>query len=263
MKGSDAADRTGSISTVLRKLMAHPQWTSADHIMAPQEALDLMLMLRRQKPVYLVRGFNPPGWTEWLERLAAATSGLRLLHGPMWTAEDPHDGLPDWVREVLGRSWSEPLGDALYLTRMPEAATAVIAVNAAGGRPTIQMEAWLLGYPECCVRHHYDKHRRFGMLVASIFRRVTDGDVQKAREFVAADTTVTLTEEERAAMNEMEAIDVAPFTSVNMCPACARDGDSPAQYLGRRQEEFAWLEDPALAGMIGRAHDAYKTKLAR
>lgn len=241
------------VSAALREMMRRRDWEPADLLMAPQEGLDLMLMLMRRKPLYLVRGFNPPGWVDVLEMLAAHNPNLIVQRGPMWTASNPPNPLPDVAATVLGADVG-PQGEAVYLTRLPEVAAEVQAINEAGGRPTMEQEARLLGYPECCVRAHYDRDRRYTMTLVNAFLRGAGNDPIRARQMFAENAPVSLTEEEKAMLHDDVPDMVAAYTSIIMCPSCVGDPHSPARRLAHEQALIARSNDPVLAMMIDDAH---------
>jgi len=241
------------VSARLRALL--PDLRGPDLIMVPQEILDLLLALAGRKPVYLMRGFGPPGWAERVVSLARRHKAVAQW-GPMWTAANPYEGSPAWLAELAGHSWDNPRGEALYVTMDREIAREVREINAAGGRVTVEQEARLLGYPPCCVEYSYAKHRAFKALLVRACTRIAGGDEVVIRRMIAEDEAITLTDQEQAEMAAITALHMASYTSVNMCPACHEEPDSPARRLSRANEDFAWEVDATLVGMVRRAHDA-------
>lgn len=232
-----------------------PQFTHdpIDALMAPQEALDFLLMAAGLKPTYVIRGFDPPGWRDLIRGLASQV-GAKAIEGPGWTAENPYDGRPEWAQELFGGSWSEPPCDALYVTGDSSVAREVEKICRTGGHPSVEQEARLLGYPQCCVTSHYDKQRHFAGALESAFLRTANGDLDKIRRMVQEDTAVELTPDEQTAMDRISSVSVVPFSSVNMCPRCNSSSTSPAKRQAEKSRRFLEKLDPILASWVSQAH---------
>jgi hypothetical protein len=212
---------------------------------AAQERLDFVAMLAGLKPVYLLgRGFEDGAWREAVLNLAKELD-LHLVIGPFWQAVGTEGAWPEWY---AAHARAETAGMSAYYICRARAVAAELQGLAATGRPTVAQEARLLGYPECCVRAHYDRARAFHDLWLAMLARETGGDEAAMQQLLRAGTWIEpATEEERALLDKALAMAPAPYTSVNMCAACAADLDSPAHRLSRRYEALLTSLDPMAA----------------
>ena len=147
-------DNKPRLRSALRKLYAAKIDWSDSYVRgtAGQEAIDFIAMMAGLKPVYVSgRGFEHEGWHAAVLELAAS-NGLYVVAGPYWEAGRESSDLPGWFVERVRKGIDE--GRAHYVTKARAAADEIKAF-ADGGRPTIEQEARLLGFPVCCVEAHY------------------------------------------------------------------------------------------------------------
>ena len=178
------------------------------------------------KPLALLgQGVNWPGWRDAVAEIAADCGGTAAAGGAWIVPGDMH-GLPDWYagpllearrgRKTLFVHWSKDLA-------LPEA-----------GLITEGAEARLLGYPPCCVADHHARQRATHRLMADLIHRQGGGDDAQMRRLAKAEVVLRPHRREDWARWRMATRCVpAPFTSVNMCEACAVDAASPAWTLSR------------------------------
>ena len=225
-----------------------------DVAMAAQEMLDFLAMLAGLKPVCLLgRGFDPPGWASGVERLAREV-GLHVLLGPKWYAEPKHAGLPDWFPETAPIDAVD--APAMYVCKSGHLARQVSAIWA-GGAPTVEQEARLLGYPHCCVRDHYRRARMHHDAFSLMLSRIANGDQDEMRRLVREEVDLTAeTDQEKALLMEACTVRAAPYTSILMCGSCAVDANGPAMRLSRQYEHLARATDPLLPSEIEVFQDA-------
>jgi hypothetical protein len=89
--------------------------------------------------------------------------------------------------------------------------------------------------------------RAFYLMLA----RVSGGDEAEMLRMVREDVRLTAqTKEEIAGLEEGRAIQPLPFTSINMCGACAVDVKSEARRVAARYEALAHGVDRGLAAEI-------------
>ncbi|MBM3488113.1 MAG: hypothetical protein FJX67_16010 [Alphaproteobacteria bacterium] len=228
--------------------VAPPGADGADAREATQERLDFLALLAGIKPVYLLgRGYGHGPWREAV--LATARDlGLHVVAGPFWTAAASEGAWPDWYADHVraetagGRAW--------YIARARAVADEVAAIGATG-RPTIEQEARLLGYPPCCVRAHYARARAFHDLWLAMLAREAGGEPARMQAILAEGRWIEpATEAERAALDRALALEAAPFTPVDMCASCVADAASPALRLSAR---YAALLETLELGRLGRA----------
>lgn len=203
---------------------------------ATQERLDFLALLAGIKPVYLLgRGYDAGPWREAV--LAAARDlGLHVVFGPFWTAQGTEGDWPDWYADHVR---AETAGRRGWYIARARAVADELAALAATGRPTIEEEARLLGYPLCCVRAHYDRARAFHDLWLSMLAREGGNDPERMRAILAEGRWIEpATEAERAALDRALALEAAPFTPVDMCADCAADPASPARRLSARYADL-------------------------
>lgn len=234
----------------LRKLSALAGSPSDDHDRgtAAQEALDYLAMLVGIKPVFLLgRGFNDPDWIDGVRTLAK-TQKLQIIEGPYWDACVGAETSPGWYLEYLKAAFAGKT--AWYICRSRAAAEEVSAINETG-RPTVEQEARLLGYPECCVTAHYERNLVYQKLWLDILARAADNDEDRMRRMLGEGAALQPeTEDERQRLEAAMAVDPCPFTSINMCARCAGEQDSPARLLSGRYAELAGGIDKGLATVL-------------
>ena len=175
-------------------------------------------MLAGLKPVYVSgRGFDEEGWHSAVLELAAS-NGLYVVAGPYWEPERPPTDLPDWFVERVRKGLDE--GRAHYVTKA-RAAADEIKTLAAGGRPTMEQEARLLGFPLCCVEAHYATAAAFENATFEILSRRAGGDETEMKRLAEGpEPVVPETDEERA----MLAMAVSVQTRASIpASTCARN----------------------------------------
>jgi hypothetical protein len=214
-----------------------------------QEMLDFLAMADGLKPVYLLgRGLADPIWIAGVLKVARDMK-LRAVEGPFWDADPLGKDFPDWYTAHCEAELA-PFR-AHYICRAAATEAAVRRVCETG-RPSMEEEARLLGYPECCVAAHYARARAFHRATLAMLSRMAGGDEAEMRRLLAADVAlVPETAEERAALQAGVSVVPAPYASFNMCDACRADPGSPAARLSARYVRLAREVDPALAQRIG------------
>lgn len=219
----------------LRRLMDIPAFGDAAEV--AQESLDFLALLAGIKPVYVLgRGFDEPAWVEGVRALAEEHR-LPAVEGPFWQPEEPMQGLPDWYAAHARAEIA--VQRATYVSRTRATHAAVLAA-CASGRPSIAEEARLLGFPECCVADHYGRVRAFHDLTLAILSRRTGGDAAAMRALLVSGNSVwPETDEESEAYGRTVELRPGPFTSLNLCVACARSTASPGMRLVARYRELA------------------------
>ncbi|MGE0743904.1 MAG: hypothetical protein AB7K86_01605 [Rhodospirillales bacterium] len=232
---------------IWRRLAAVPAAASdADtQAEAAQERLDFVAMLAGLKPAYLLgRGYDDPTWREAVLNLARDL-GLHVVIGPFWQAIGTEGTWPDWYAAHVR---AETTGLSAWYICRARAVAAELQGLAATGRPTVAQEARLLGYPECCVRAHYERARIFHELWLAMLDRAAGGDVAAMQQILRAGTWIEpATDAERETMAAALDMAPAPFTSVNMCAACAADPDGPARRLSAKYRALLTSLDPLAA----------------
>ena len=222
----------------LAKLLELPFVDTDDHsaVLRQQETLDFLAMVAGIKPVFMTgRGFYDALWIKSVIELANAM-GLDVEIGPMWNALAGREGLPEWfVRFAIEAHRSE----AVFISK--EAATAQAVHAAVTGNPvSIADEAALLSYPACCVRAEYQRNECLDRAFFMMLSRAAGEDQQRIRFLI--DDHVRLAAEtpaEIAMLNAASAVNMAPFTSINMCGACASNRQSPARKIAAEHEQLA------------------------
>lgn len=239
-----------ALRNTLKKLRALPLEGAvhAHLMMAPQEMLDFLAMLAGMKPVCIVGcGFNHRPWVEGVVALARKMD-LNVIEGPMWDAEPEDDTLPQWFREHIDAAG--PDDPVFYVCRARGTAE---AVQAAIDAPPISMEeeARLTGYPECCVKAHYERQLMFNQVFYRLLQRTGGGNLEEMQRILREDIAMgPETPEEEAAMKEAMEFLPAPFTSFHMCAACAADPTRPGQQLSKKYEALAREINGELAAQI-------------
>jgi len=235
------------LRNTLKKLAAIPVagGTVSGDPMAGQEALDFLAMLAGLKPVFLLgRGLDEPAWVGGVRDVAGAL-GLHVIEGPYWNAETGAGRLPDWFARHMRDAFATRT--AWYVCRARATADEVRELCATA-TPTVAREARLLGYPECCVAAHYDRNLAYQEIWLDILRRKAAGDDAGMRRLLAAGAGLDPeTDDDVRRLERAMAVTPAPFTSINMCAACADDADGPARRLSRRYAELARAVDKGLA----------------
>ncbi len=233
------------LRSALRKLhTAKIDWSDRYiHRTAEQEAIDFVAAMAGIKPVYVSgRGFDHDGWCAVVLDLAAANR-LHVVPGPYWQAEPAASDLPEWFT-APSRTRIEG-GRAHYVARARAVAEEVKALAASGGRPTVAQEARLLGFPRCCVAAHYEEAAAFERATFDLMLRRAGGDeAEMRRRIEGGESLLPQTGEEQAQIARAVNVRPAPYTSLNMCAACAADPGSPAARLSARYREMI----AALAG---------------
>jgi hypothetical protein len=201
-----------------------PSWA------ATQDGRDLLALLAGIKPVCLLgrgKAANAALLQVAREALLPMVEGASLA---------PAGALPDWYFAACSRRRQPAV---IYVCR--DVATAQLAAAlAAQGRVAAADEAALLGYPLCCVEQHHRQALALERLIAAVTERLAGGDRARMARLIATGVEpLPSTAAEWACYERLTAIAPAPFTSVNMCDACAADGDSPARRLSRRYRALA------------------------
>jgi hypothetical protein len=214
---------------------------------ATQEMLDLLAVLEGVKPVSVVgRGLDHPGWIDGIKGIAQDV-GLRVVDGPFWDATPFGEAFPGWYVAHMTTGMTMML--ASYICKTQAAERAVRAVGDIDGHVTIEEEARLLGYPECCVAGHYSRalcwHRA---TMAMLRRRGEDNEETMNMLLVSGVPLAPETEEEKILMEQAYDFRPAPFGSWNMCPTCLADSSGPSGNLALRYRAIAEAADPDLIG---------------
>jgi hypothetical protein len=223
------------LRSVLKNLRAVPydRRDYSNSMMAPQEMLDFLAMVAGIKPVYLLgRGFDDGQWVKGVIDMADRL-GLHIINGSEWDASGNSQEFPAWF--APGQQDHE----VFYVTRTRGNAE---AVDAAIKNPPITMEAEarLLDYPLCCVEDHYHRDALMKRAYYMMLQRTGGGDVPEMQRLIREDVQLaTATPEEESMLAEAGELRPAPFTSINMCPACAADPQRPAGRVSRRYEALA------------------------
>lgn len=244
------------LRNALKKLRAIPLGDAdpAELPMLHQEMLDFLAMVAGLKRVYLLgRGFAPPGWVSGVAQLAD-DMGLHVVAGPKWTEPGVLDGLADWMVELQRRDDTVD-AQVFYVTRSAATAAEIQVINTLGAAPTSDQIAALLGYPLCCVKTNTTRENAGNRAFQMLAERYSGGDPAELKRLIAEDVQMTVsTAEEEALLKECHTLRPAPFTSVNMCDACAGAINSPAKRLAGIFRDLAQEVDARLAADIERVH---------
>tara|TARA_R110002110_G_scaffold252858_1_gene468685 strand:+ start:208 stop:963 length:756 start_codon:yes stop_codon:yes gene_type:complete len=218
-----------------------------------QEALDFLSMMAGAKPVMLLgRGYNDPVWIKGVLQVAA-DARLHIIEGPFWDASaDAGAGadLPDWYLNHVQHAFAEHR--AYYITRAKNIADEVVDICETAA-VSVEQEARLLNYPECCVRAHYQRAADYQRVWLELLRRKAGGDDRAAADMLAANEPLEPeTEEDVKRLNAaMRAIPV-PFTSFHSCDACIDGGPTaPANIKSLEGRALANEIDEGLSRSIG------------
>ena len=216
---------------------------------APQEMLEFLAVVAGLKPVFLLgRGFDDPSWIAGVSRVGS-TMKLYVILGSKWDAEPQHLGLPDWYSEVASRN-SLKEKPVVYICKLRAVAQQVIAI-CESNIITMRQEADLLGYPICCVQHHYIVRRAMNAAFSKMLQRYAKGNTDEMKNIVRNDIQmIAETPDELSDIRLATEIHPAPFTGFNMCPYCASNADSAGMRISGRYASFARTVDEALADEI-------------
>jgi len=196
------------------------------------EIHDFLAMLEGIKPVLLHgRGLAPSHWMEEVLKIAY-NIGLCVIKGPFWDATT-YGEFPDWYANHC-RKELQP-HRAWYICKDTTIAESVRRVNDAAGHLSVSEEARLIGYPECCVKAHYERSRRYHWGTLAILERLANGDEKKMQNLFTNEAhLVPVTQQE---LNDFEmAFDIREpkLGSWNLCHACARGTNSPSEVLSQQ-----------------------------
>lgn len=242
--------RKAQLRNTLKKLAAIQceRGDPHDRATSVQEALDFIAMLAGFKPVFLLgRGFNDPAW---IEGVLAVARGLDLhaIEGPYWEADEGTEGLPPWFVDHMRAAFAGRT--AWYVCRARGVADEVRALDR-DARPTVEQEARLLGYPQCCVAAHYARNLSYQRFWLDLLRRKAGDDESAMRRLLADGSPIEPeTDDERGRLESAMKVAPAPFTSVNMCDACDASDVGPAKRLSRQYADLAATIDRGLAATI-------------
>ena len=129
-------------------------------------------------------------------------------------------------------------GRAHYVAKARAPAEEVKSL-AESGRPTMEQEARLLGFPLCCVEAHYATAAAFESATFEILSRRADGDETEMKRLAEGpEPVVPESDEERAMLAMAVSVRPARNTSLNMCEKCAADPDSPGARLSATYGEL-------------------------
>jgi hypothetical protein len=246
-----------SLRNAYKKLMPLVGRDHPHYPMFPQEVLDFLAMSAGAKPLCLIgQGFDDPEWRRGAI-VQAKAMGLRVIEDLIWLPTSTRGKLPDWFLDYV-----DGAGDrhsVVYVTRSPMIEKKLVALAERGWKISMDEEADLLGYPRCCVRHHYEASARRAEVMWAMLERAGNGDRATIERLIADDTPLdNATEAEQQVMEETAAnIRVAPYTSVVMCPSCAADAPSPAHRLSAEYYQLATTIDPAFADLLSYLQTAH------
>ena len=213
--------------------------------MAPQETLDFLAMLVGLKPVCLVgRGFDDPDWIAGILTLAE-DKRLHVVRGSKWHAQPEYQGLPDWYANLNTSTSADD--SVVYISKSRTTADKVRQICDSGAI-TMEQEGELLGYPLCCVKDHYYRNRCMHDAFSLMLHRSANGDEAEMKRIVRDDIGIQPeTEEERTLIEQAVPGRFAPYTSINICPDCADDANSPAMCISKLYRALAERVDPGFA----------------
>jgi hypothetical protein len=235
----------------LRKLREIPfnRDDFANAATAPQEMLDFLAMLGGLKPVFLLgRGFDDPSWIAGVSAVASGMN-LHVLTGPKWEAEQGNIGLPDWYGEVAPKTPKDD-NQVVYISKLKSTATKVKDICTSGSI-TMEQEASMLGYPVCCVQHHFRRVRAMNSGFNRMLLRYSKGDMEEMKRIVREKVgMIPETPEEISDFELVSNTQLAPFTSFYMCPSCTTNPKSPAYRISTTFESLARTVDRTLVEEI-------------
>lgn len=211
-----------AIRNALKKLRK-VRFSRADptnELMAPQEMLDFLAMATGMKPVFLLgRGFSDPDWIAGVVQIAKEM-GLRITVGPPWQAAE--SDVPSWFHD-LTHPEDRLVADVVYICRAKGTAEAV-ENSCVKKSISIEEEAQLLAYPECCVRDHYRRVELRDQAFFMMVERTANGDREEMRGLseMTSDYLRKLTEKKRCSKSRMGA--GLPPSQVSICATTAATG---------------------------------------
>ena len=184
------------------------------------EVYDFLALLDGVKPVFLHgRGHAPVEWVEPIKKLACGLNFF-VIEGFYWDAT-PYDEFPNWYQEHC-RNQLLPFR-AWYICKEAELAAAIKNINNTGGRLTMAEEASLLGYPECCVRAHYERACRYHRGTLSILKRLGKGDQNQMQALAIGNAhLIPVTAQEIEDFDLAFKIHAPRVGSWNMCDSCSK-----------------------------------------
>ena len=204
---------------------------------AAQEALDVVAALAGLKPLALLgQGVDWPGWRDGVAEIAA-DCGATAATGGAWIVPGDVHGVPDWYAEPLLEARR---GQRTLLVHWDTELDLPQPGRDGLARISQAAEARLLGYPTCCVADHHARQRACHRLRTDLIHRQAGGDEAQMRRLAKAEVVLRPhTAEDWARWRTAARCVPAPFTSVNMCQACAADAASPARTLSLEYRRLA------------------------
>ena len=247
-----ALQNKSRLRNTLKKLSSHAPGNEDPHASA-QEALDFLSMMAGKKPVMLLgRGYNEQTWIKGVLQIALDAK-LHVIEGPFWDASaDAGAGsfFPDWYLDHTRAAFADHR--AWYICRARNVANEVAEIFETAAI-TVEQEARLLNYPECCVRTHYERAADYQGIWLDLLLRKVDGDEVKAMEFLVENRQI-----EPETAEDLKRLEVAmrtipaPFTSINACDACVDGGpDAPANVKSLEGRKLAGDIDEGLLRALG------------
>ncbi len=201
------------------------------------EMLELAAVADGLKPVAAITltSHGAPPQSQLFGILAAAR--LTTIVGHMWSGNDEFAGCSDWYANAAKAHRSD---EPILFVSQPCHADLVTGATRLDSGLSVSEEAALLGYPACCVATQRDRSRLFHRLNAVMIERAVGGDLARCQRFVRSGVALTPQDkEERRRLNEALCQMPAPYTSINMCDACAAEPDSPAHHLSQSYKKLA------------------------
>jgi len=220
-----------------------------DRVETGQEMLDLLAVVDGLKPVFLHgRGLVDPAWMAGVVDVARGL-GLRIVQGPCWNPLPPGEAFPGWYVECVETELAPYR--PFYICKASVVAREVEEICAAGGRPTIEREAALLGYPECCVVEHHAQMSAYYRYVIARIEELAAGDEGRMRALYGTEIDLAPRSPEEEYLLDI-AFDIVPcpFGSWNACRACQDEDDSPSLALSEAYQALAWDVDLALHDLL-------------
>ena len=242
-----AVFRKPKLKKVLKQLMAlqnlcGPDLNADD---ALQEMLDLLCLMRGVKPVFVSgRGIADREWVAGVAEIARQ-NGLRVQEGPFWDACDWPSDIPAWYAEDT-KSLLKPYR-AIYITRAKNLGNEVERICKNGGQLSMEDEARLLAYPECCVKSHYLRAEGWNRATLSILSRHSEANEEKMRELLSKDELPPAeTKEEKMIYQSAYTVFPAKFGSWNLCAKCRGSSNSSSALQIEKNRNVGEFVDPDL-----------------